>query len=77
MQAIDERELFEDYARYRNISPTVIKSQEVLQGERDAQAEQQQMMSAAQAAPQVAGAMKDVAQARATDPEGVGQLLNL
>ena len=77
MQAIDERELFEDYARYRNISPTVIKSQEVLQEERGAEAEQQQLMQQAQAAPQVAGAMKDVAQARAVDPEGVGQLLNI
>ena len=33
MQAIDERELFEDYAKYRNISPTVIKSQQTLDEE--------------------------------------------
>ncbi len=77
MQAIDERELFEDYARYRNISPTVIKTAEQLQSEQAAQAENEQLMQQAQAAPQVAGAMKDVAQARATDPEGIGKLLNI
>jgi hypothetical protein len=77
MQAIDERELFEDYAKYRNISPTVIKSQQTLDEEASAQAEQEQQMQMAQAAPQISGAMKDIAQARATDPEGVGQLLNI
>jgi hypothetical protein len=34
-------------------------------------------MQLAQAAPQIGGAMKDVAQARSIDPEGVGQLLNI
>ena len=31
----------------------------------------------AQAAPQVSSAMKDIAQAKQADPEGVGQLLNI
>lgn len=77
MQAIDERELFEDYAKYRNISPSVVKTAEALQAEQQAAAENEQLMQQAQAAPQISGAMKDIAQARATDPEGVGQLLNI
>lgn len=77
LENIDSNELFENYARMRNIPRTVVKSKEAVAEAREAraQAEQQQMMM--QAAPQMAGAMKDVASARATDPEGMGQLLNI
>jgi beta-lactamase regulating signal transducer with metallopeptidase domain len=77
LEAINERELFESYAKYRNISPTVIKSQEELDQQREAQAQQQQEQQAIQAAPQIGGAMKDVAQAKQADPEGIGGLLNI
>jgi hypothetical protein len=77
MEALNERELFEDYARYRNVKPSVIRSEQELQEIKQGAAEQQQMMQAAQAAPQIGGAMKDIAQAKSIDPEGVGQLLNI
>ena len=77
LQAVNERELLDSYAKYRNISPTVIKSSEDMQQQQAAQAEQQQAAQVTQAMPDVAGAMKDVAQARQSDPEGVGQLLNI
>lgn len=77
IQAIDARQLFDEYARYRNVSPAVIRSQEELDSEKQQQAEQQEMQMQAQAAPQVSGAIKDIAQARQADPEGVGQLLNI
>jgi uncharacterized protein YktA (UPF0223 family) len=77
LQAIDERELLDSYAKYRNISPSVVKSTKAMQEQQAAQAEQQQSQQAATALPDIAGAMKDVATARSTDPEGVGQLLNI
>lgn len=77
LQSIDERELLDSYAKYRNISPSVVKSTKVMQEQQAAQAEQQQNQQAATALPDIAGAMKDVATARSTDPEGVGQLLNI
>jgi len=77
LQAVNERELLDSYAKYRNISPSVIKSSEEMQQQQAAQAEQQQAAQMTQSMPDVAGAMKDVAQARQADPEGVGQLLNI
>jgi len=77
LEALNERQLFEDYARYRNVAPNTIKSADELEAIKAQQAEQQQNMQLAQAAPQIGGAMKDVAQARSIDPEGVGQLLNI
>lgn len=77
MEALNERQMFEDYARYRNVAPTVIRSEQELEQMREEAAMQEQMMAAAQAAPQIGGAMKDVAQAKSIDPEGVGQLLNI
>lgn len=77
LENIDSNELFESYARMRNIPRTVVKSKEAVSEAREqrAQAEEQQMSM--QAAPEMAGAMKDVAQARQADPEGIGQLLNM
>ena len=77
LENIDSNELFEAYARMRNIPRTVVKSKDAVAAAREerAQVEEQQMMT--QAAPEMAGAMKDIASARATDPEGMGQLLNI
>lgn len=77
MSALNERELFESYAQYRNLSPSIVKTQEELDESNNQQAQADQLQQQVQAAPQVAGALKDVAQARAADPEGVGQLLNI
>jgi len=77
LQAVNERELLDSYAKYRNISPSVIKSSEDMEQQQAAQAEQQQTAQMTQSMPDVAGAMKDVAQARQADPEGIGQLLNI
>lgn len=77
LQALNERDLFEDYARYRNINPTIIRSQDEVDAERAQQAEQQNQQMQTQAAPAIGSTIKDIAQARATDPEGVGQLINL
>ena len=77
LQALNEQKLFESYAKYRNLDPAVIKSAEELESMRAEQAEQQQQMQQIQAAPQVSGAIKDIAQAKQADPEGVGGLLNI
>lgn len=77
VQAIDEQKLLENYAKYRNISPEIVKTSEELQQAKEQMAQQQQMMAQAQAAPQITGAIKDVAQAKQIDPEGIGQLLNI
>ena len=77
VQALNEQKLLENYARYRNISPDVVKTSDELEEMKAKMAEQQQMMQTAQMAPQIGGAMRDVAQAKQIDPEGVGQLLNI
>ena len=77
LQALNEQKLFESYAKYRNLDPAVIKSAEELESIRAEQAEQEQQMQQIQAAPQVSGAIKDIAQAKQADPEGVGGLLNI
>jgi hypothetical protein len=77
MQALNEQKLFESYAKYRNIDPAIVKSAEELESLKAEQAEQQQQMQQMQAAPQVSGAIKDIAQAKQADPEGIGGLLNI
>jgi hypothetical protein len=77
LEALNEQKLFESYAKYRNLDPAVIKSAEELEAIRAEQAEQEQQMQQIQAAPQVSGAIKDIAQAKQADPEGVGGLLNI
>ena len=77
IQALNPRELFDEYARYRNVTPAIIRSQEELDADKQQKAEQEQAMMTSQAAPQVSGAIKDIAQAKQIDPEGVGQLLNI
>lgn len=76
LQSIDGRELFDSYAKYRNVSPSVIRSQEDIDAENAAAAEAEQEQMVMQQAPQMAGAVKDIAQAKQVDPE-VGNLLNI
>lgn len=77
MEAINEQKLLASYAQYRNIQPDIIKSEEELNEIREAAQQQNQQQQAIAAAPQIGGAMKDIAQAKQIDPEGVGQLLNI
>lgn len=77
MGTINEQTLLSSYAKYRNLDPAVIKSAEEVQAQMEQANEQKQQMMQVQAAPQIGGAMKDIAQAKQIDPEGVGQLLNI
>jgi hypothetical protein len=77
MSAINEQTLLASYAKYRNLDPAVVKSAEEVQAQIEQANEQKQQMMQAQAAPQITGALKDVAEAKQIDPEGVGQLLNI
>lgn len=77
MNAVNEQKLLASYAQYRNISPEVIKTEEEVSEISRAAQEQIQQQQAVTAAPQIGGAMKDIAQAKQLDPEGVGQLLNI
>ena len=76
LQSIDGRELFDSYAKYRNVSPAVIRSQEDIDAENKAMVEAERAQQVMQQAPQMAGAVKDIAQAKQADPE-VGNLLNI
>lgn len=76
LQSIDGRELFDSYAKYRNVDPGVVRSQEDIDAENQAAAEAQQEQMVMQQAPGLAGAVKDIAQAKQVDPE-VGNLLNI
>lgn len=77
VEGVNGREMLDEYARLRNLSPRMIRTEEQLEQIREqrAQAEQQQQMT--DAIPGMAGAMKDVATAKEKDPEGIGQLLNI
>ena len=77
LQAVNEQKLLESYAKFRNLDPEVVKSPQQFAEEQEAIAEQQQQAQQIQSAPQLAGSIKDIADARQTDPEGVGQLLNI
>ncbi len=77
MNAVNEQKLLASYAQYRNISPEVIKTEEEVSEISRVAQEQIQQQQAVTAAPQIGGAMKDIAQAKQLDPEGVGQLLNI
>ena len=77
LENLDMNELFEAYGRMRNIPRRVVKTKEAMNQAREARAQAEEQQMAMQAAPEMAGAMKDIASARATDPEGMGQLLTL
>ena len=76
MEGIDSQELMDAYSRYRNVPRRIIKSKQDMAAVKEQRAETEQQQQMMNQAPQLAGAMKDVASARATDPEGIGQLLN-
>jgi len=77
METVNAQKLLSSYAKYRNIDPDVIKTEEEMSEIQQAAQEQNQQQQAIAAAPQIGGAMKDIAQAKQLDPEGVGQLLNI
>jgi hypothetical protein len=77
LQSLNEQKLFESYAKYRNLDPSVVKTADEVQAIKEQQANQQQEMQQMQAVPQVSGAIKDIAQAKQADPEGIGGLLNI
>jgi len=72
---IDEQEFLDTAARMRNITRKVLVDKKSVAKQREARAQQEEMQMAAANAPQMAGALKDVASARATDPQGIGQLM--
>jgi hypothetical protein len=77
LDALNERELFEKYARYRNVSPSVIKSEQDIAQVRQKRAQQEELMTQAKAAPAISGSIKDIAEARQVDPEGIGGVLGI
>ena len=75
MDNIEDNNLLDAYARMRGVPRTVIRSKDdvnKIRAQREEAESQQQMM---QQAPALSGAIKDVAQAKQADPEGIGQLL--
>jgi len=76
LENLNGQELFDTYSRYRNVPRRVVRSKEDVEAAKEQRAQAEQMQQASETVPQVAGAMKDVASAKATDPEGMGQLLN-
>lgn len=77
LENIEANEMFNELARMRNVSRKIIVSKEKVEEKAAAQQEQQMQEQQMQQLPQMAGAMKDVAQARSSDPEGMGELLNM
>jgi len=77
LENIEANEMFNELARMRNVSRKIIVSKEKVEEKVAAQQEQQMQEQQMQQLPQMAGAMKDVAQARSSDPEGMGELLNM
>jgi hypothetical protein len=77
MDNINDNNLVDEYARRRNIPRSVVRSKKEVAQIREERAAQESQQQQVAAAPELAGAMKDVASAKATDPEGIGQLLNI
>lgn len=77
LQALNEQKLLQSYSKFRNLDPEIVKSEQEFAQMQQQQAEAQQQEMAMQSAPPIAGAMKDIAQAKQADPEGMGQLLNI
>ena len=74
---IDDNEWLNIHGRMRNVPRAVFRSKKdvikLREGREQAEAQNQQTEQLGQ----VPGALKDIASARATDPEGIGQLLNI
>ncbi len=77
MDNIDDNELFAEIARLRNVTRRVIKSKDDVNAMREERAEAEQQQQTMDNIPGMAGAAKDVADAKATDPEGIGAMLQL
>lgn len=77
MDALDDLELVDHYSRYRSVPRRVVRSRKEINEIREQRAQMEEAQAEAQMAPEMSGAVKDIAQARQADPEGVGQLLNL
>lgn len=77
MDAINDTELVDHYARYRSVPRKVINSKKAIAEIREQRAQAEEMQQTAQMAPEMSGAVKDIAHARQMDPEGIGQLLNI
>lgn len=71
---LDMPELLSLMAKLRDLSPRVIKDPKVLKREQQERQQMEQAQAAAQMAPDLSGAMKDVAQARQADPTMVQTL---
>lgn len=67
-QAIDKHELVRELAGARDLSPKIVKDIKRLKAEEEKAQQDQEMQQAAQAAPDVGRAVKDIAQARQVDP---------
>jgi hypothetical protein len=74
VRAIDTPALLDELAKLRDVTRRIMKDPTQLAQEKAAMEQQQQMAQMAQAAPQLSGAIKDVAQAREADPTLVQQL---
>ncbi len=77
MDNIEDNNLFDMYARMRNVSRTVIRSKDDVNAIREQREEAEAQQQQAAMIPDMAGAAKDIATARSTDPEGLGSLLNM
>lgn len=71
---LDTEKLVEELAKLRDVTRRIMKDPREIMAEKQAAAQQQQMMAMAQSAGDVSGAIKDVAQARAADPTLIQQL---
>lgn len=67
-EIIDAPALMGEMAKLRDVSPKVLKDPREIAKMKRQQEQAQQVAQATEAAPAVAGAMKDIAQARETDP---------
>lgn len=73
--ALDMDGIVQDLAILRNVSRERVLSPDDLQSMRDSKQQEKQMMMAMQAAPQLAGAMKDVSVAAKNAPEMMGGMM--
>jgi hypothetical protein len=77
MDNIDDNELFAEISRLRNVTRRIVKTKDDVNAVREQRAEAEQQQQTMDNIPGMAGAAKDVADAKATDPEGIGQMLQL
>ena len=73
----DENELVAEITRLRNVTRRIVKPKEDVNAMREEREEAESQQQMAANIPGLAGAAKDIATARSTDPEGTGQLLNI